>query len=157
MLDEARELTLIRSVLVETFPEECRRVGNANLNDIVKRRGQVRIVPITGASRLDWVAALTLLANSAIILSCGLSITKNALNSNNDSKAGPLIQIDQTNHVQQVSQISRNEDGGQIILFNEIKLSLPPELLDRLEPAVIDKLIAALVAHLLAQHDRGSN
>lgn len=155
MVDETQELNLIRSVLVEVFPDECRRVGKANLNDIVKRRGQVTIVPI-GVSRLDWTAALLALAGSATLVSQCLNIAKHILDAHDGRADRALIHIEQKNVLDDVRQC--NGDGeGRIVVVNNIAVPLSPEVLDRLGPAVIDKLIAALVAYLAAQHDEGSN
>jgi len=157
MLDEAQELTLIRSVLVETFPAECRRVGNANLTDIVKLRGRVTVVPIKDGARLDWTAALLVLASSATFVSQCLNITRHIFDANNGRMDGALIRIEQKNVMSHVHQSGGNGEEGRIVVVNEIEVPLSPEVLDRLGPAVIDKLIAALTAYLAARHREGSN
>ncbi|HET7463305.1 MAG TPA: hypothetical protein VFJ82_18770 [Longimicrobium sp.] len=154
MLDEAQELTLIRSVLVETFPDECQRVGKANLNDIVRRRGEVTIVPIEGASPLDWTAALLVLAGSATFINQCLSITRHLRAANHGGSDGALIHIVQQNVLNDVTQ-SNGDKEGRIVVVNEIEVPLPQEILDRLGPAVIDRLIAALTAHLAARDGKG--
>ncbi|MFL5386142.1 MAG: hypothetical protein ACJ8GN_26805 [Longimicrobiaceae bacterium] len=155
MLDEAQELELIRSVLVETFPDQCRRVGRANLNDIVRRRGEVRIVPID-ASRVDWVVPLTLLASAATILGNCLTIARTIRDSKYNGKAGLIIQVYQSTHLDGVL-VSPGHDGGKIIVVNDCNWPLPPELADRLQPADLERLISSLGSRLAAEYDKGPN
>lgn len=148
MTNEDRELDLIRSVLVEALSDECRRVGRANLNDIVRRRGDVRIAPVPGA-RMDYTLPLLALVSATTVLSHCLIIAQAILASDRDSRP-PLI-IDQSNRL---SGVSQEGEGGQIrvsnqtILIGEIKLHLSPEVLERVDPAVADRLIALLVSRL---------
>jgi hypothetical protein len=146
MLDEAQERALIRSVLVETFPHESRRVGKTNLNDIVERRGQVRIVPIPGA-RLDWTEALILLANGAVLLSQWLTIR---------GKAEWHIHVARVELVKQDVQIGAVHPGGQVNVTG-IDFQVPPDIADRLDPATVDRLISSFLAHLDAMDAQGSN
>ncbi len=157
MLDEARELELIRSVLVEVFPDECRRVGRANLNDVVRRRGQVRIVPITGASRLDWMVPLTLLASAATILGNCLTIAMAVRDSKGNGRTGITIQVTQLNQVNGVELVSPGQQGGRVIVVNDVVLPLSPEVADRLEPAELERLLSSLSSRLAAEHDEERN
>jgi len=110
---------LLDSVLREVFPDACSQVGKANLRDIIARKGQVQFASMEGASRLDLSLALTLLASGAAIASHVLTFIKNSKDMG--SKSPP-----------------------EIIL--QSKISLSPELMDKLEPATLDKLLAALVS-----------
>lgn len=149
MLDEAQELALIRSVLVEIFPEESRRVGRTNLNDIVERRGRVRIVPIPG-DRLDWTEALILLANGAILINQWLGVR---------GKAEWHIHVARMEHVRQDVQIGSIQGGGEVNVTG-IDFQVPPEIASKLGPEALDRLVSSFVAHMDAmdasQHDSGS-
>ncbi|WP_420126829.1 hypothetical protein [Longimicrobium sp.] len=150
MMDEAQELALIRSILVDTFPEASQRVGKTNLNDIVRRRGQVRIAPMIGASNLDWTVALSLLASSATILSHCLIVTRNNLDPREDGRTEWNIHFHQTSEIHQEIRIDRVEGGSRVSVGNEIEFVVPAELADQVDPATLDRLIAALVSHLAA-------
>jgi hypothetical protein len=138
MLTEDQELTLIRSVLVETFPGETRRVGKTNLNDIVRRRGQVRIVPMSGASRLDWTETLILLTNSAILLSQWLA--------DRGTATVRTVHFHQTNAVDQHIQVG-TVDAGQFNVSG-LDLQVPPEVAGKLAPDALDRLISSFLAHM---------
>lgn len=137
MLDEAEELALIRSVLVETFPEESRRVGRTNLTDIVERRGQVRVVPIPG-DRLDWTEALILLANGAVLLSQWVALR---------GRAEWHIHIARVEHVRQSVQIGTVHGGGEVNVTG-IDFQVPPDIAGKLDPATLDRLISSFLAHM---------
>lgn len=145
MLDETQDLALIRSILVETFPEASRRVGKTNLNDIVKRRGQIQVVHMSGASRIEWTDALSLLATSAVLVSQWLT---------DRGRAEWSLHFNQTNHVSQEVQIGQVDQGSQVHVSNEFQFSIPPEIAGNLEPAALDRLIASFVAHLAAERGR---
>jgi hypothetical protein len=155
MLDEAQELALIRSVLVDTFPEESRRVGKTNLNDIVRRRGQVRIVPMSGASRLEWTESLILLANSAALLSHALTYTRNSFDSRHGGKTE--IHFHQENHVIQKVRIGRVDGESSVSVGTPIEFTIPPEVAGKLDATRLEALVTALVSHLDAEHGRGSS
>lgn len=144
-MDEAQELALIRSVLVETFPEESGLVGKTNLNDIVQRRGQVRIVPIPGA-RLDWTEALVLLAQGALVVSQWLTVR---------GKAEWHIHVGRVESVRQDVRIGSVQEGHVNVTGTDFQV--PPELADKLDPATIDRLISSFLAHLEAMDAQGSN
>ncbi|MBB4636599.1 hypothetical protein [Longimicrobium terrae] len=150
MLDEAQELALIRSVLLETFPEQSRRVGKTNLNDIVERRGQVRIVPISG-DRLDWTEALILLANGAVLLSQWAALR---------GRADWHIHIARVEHVRQSVQIGTVNGGGEVNVTG-IDFQVPPDIAGKLDPATINRLISSFLAHMDAtdaqESDSGSH
>ncbi|HEX6908995.1 MAG TPA: hypothetical protein VF142_01290 [Longimicrobium sp.] len=145
-MDEAQELALIRSVLVETFPEQIRLVGKTNLNDIVQRRGQVRIVPIPG-SRLDWTEALVLLAHGALAVSQWLAVR---------AKADVHVHVGRVEHVKQDVHVGSVQEGSQVSVTG-IEFQVPPELADRLDPATIDRLVSSFLAHLEAMDGQGSS
>jgi hypothetical protein len=140
MLEETQELQLIRSVLVDAFPEESRRVGKTNLNDIVRRRGQVRVVPLE-ASRLEWVDSLLLLAHSAALLSHWLIAAGNNIDSKERGKTEWHIHFEQTNRVDSVQ-------ASEVKLSNALDLPIPPETAEKLDSAALDRLISSFVAHL---------
>jgi hypothetical protein len=148
MMDETQELALIRAVLVEAFPGESRRVGKSNLNDIVQRRGQVQVAPLSGASRLDWTEALILLSNSAVLLSQWLA---------DHGKAGWSIHLHQVNHVSQAVQVGRIDHGSQVSVGNDFTFSVPPEIAARLDPATLDRLATSFAAHLRSVDVAGSD
>lgn len=145
-LNEAEETALIRSVLVETFPEASRSVGKTNLNDIVRRRGQVRIVPIPGP-RLDWTEALILLANGAVLLSQWLTV---------QGKAEWHIHFSRTENVEQNVQIGTVQGKGHVSITG-IDFQVPPEVADNLDPATVNQLISSLLAHLAAMETQRRN
>lgn len=148
MLTETQELELIRSVLVEILPEDSQRVGRSNLNDIVRRRGDVRIVPMPGVSKLDWTVSLTILASATTLLSQCLIITRSVLEARSNG-TGALVRFEQHNHLSDVTVLGPESEGSRIVLKNEIVLQLSPEILERLEPALADRLIAAIASHVL--------
>ena len=148
MLDEAQELALIRSVLVDTFPEESRRVGKTNLNDIVRRRGQVRIVPMSGASRLEWAESLILLAQAAVLVNQWMIQRAKA--------KGWIIHFHPTiNHVHQTVEVGNVVDSQVNVTGMDLKL--PPEIADKLDAATRDRLISSFLAHLDAMNAQGSS
>lgn len=149
-MDEAQELSLIRAVLVDTFPEESQRVGKTNLNDIVRRRGQVRIAPMNGASKLDWTVALSLLASSATILSHCLTVTRNSLDVRHGGGTEWNLNFQQSVEIQQDVRIDRVEGGSHVRVGNEIEFMVPAELAAQVDPATLDRLIGALTSHLAA-------
>jgi hypothetical protein len=149
MLDETQELQLIRSVLVEAFPQESRRVGKTNLNDIVRRRGQVRVVPLD-ASRLEWVDSLLLLAHSAALLSHWLIAARNNIDSKERGKTEWHIHFEQTNRVDSVQ-------ASEVKLSNALDLPIPLELAGKLDSAALDRLTSLFVAHLDAVREQGSD
>lgn len=157
MVDEAQELALIRSVLIETFPVESHRVGKTNLDDIVRRRGQVRIAPMMDASLLDWTVALSLLASSATILSHFLTVTRNSLDSRHGGGTEWNIYFQQTGGIHQEIRIDRIEGGSHVSVGNEIEFTLPAEVANQVAPATLYRLILSLVSHLAANRDQGSH
>jgi hypothetical protein len=125
-VDEAIQAEVIRSVLMDMFPDECRRVGKANLNDIVRLRGRVRFEALDGASRLDLAVPLALLATAAAILGHAATIAS-------------------------TWRESHRRDASKLCV--EINLSLPAELAGKLEPPVLENLLTGFVERLLAEKD----
>lgn len=148
MLDETQELALIRSVLVDAFPDESRRVGKTNLNDIVQRRGEVIIVPMTGASNLEWTDALTLLASAAVLVSQWLT---------DRGKVDRSIHFRQEVQVTQNVRIGRIDGESRVSVSNPIDFTIPPEIADRLDSATVDRLLSSFTAHLDALNAQGGD
>lgn len=153
MLDETQELQLIKSVLVETFPEESQRVGRTNLNDVVRRRGQVRVVPLTGASKLEWMDSLILLANSATLLSQWLIAVRNNTGSKDHGKPEWHLHFNETSQNIRIGRV----EARQVSMSNGSSFSIPPEIADKLDSAALGRLISSFIAHLDAMPEQGSD
>ena len=122
-MDEERQSELIRSVLREVFPDECRRVGKANFADIVRLRGKIRFVPAEGGSRMD-LTVLTMLASAAAILGHGLTVAASSWRD------------------------GQKPDGASLKV--KIEISLPPGLKGTVEPQTFERMLTAVVARLVA-------
>jgi hypothetical protein len=120
---------------------------NPSLNDLVKRRGQVRIAPMTGASRLEWTEALSLLATSAVLVSQWLT---------DRGRAEWNIHFRQETHVTQSTRIGRVDGESRVSVSTPVEFTVPTEIADRLDPATIDRLLASLTAHMEAAHKQRS-
>jgi hypothetical protein len=141
MLTEDQELALIRSVLVETFPGETRRVGKTNLNDIVRRRGQVRIIPMSGASRLEWTEALSLLASAAVLIHQWVI--------DHGRATGWTVHFHQTQNIEQNVRVDRIE-GESYLHVSGLDVEVPPQIAGKLDRVTLEKLVSSFLTHLEA-------
>lgn len=104
---------IIIAVLRETFPDECKRVGRTNLADIAECGGEVNLVPLDGASRLDLTATLALIASAAAILSSAIKIVADLAGARKTDKE----------------------------ISVEVKMSLPKSVTEKLDPEALERLI----------------
>ena len=111
------EEDILRRALLGAFPDDCARVGKTNLADIVRFRGDVQLVELGAPSPLDWSVSLSLLAAAAAIGNHVLSIWKT-------TRSAP------------------KKDQKEVAL--EVKLSLPPELAEKLKPADLERILDSL-------------
>lgn len=118
---EGEEVAVFEGLLRELLPEACAIVGKSNVRDIARLGGDIQLAPLDGASRMDWTSALTMLAAAASVLSNGLVIAK---------------------------AVSDRKKKSQSEISLEIKLALPQGLGDKLDPAMVDKLLSGLVMRL---------
>ena len=125
--DEKKQSGVIRSVLLDIFPDECRRVGKTNLNDIVKLRGRIQFNPMDGASRLDFAVPLALLVTATAILGHASTIANTWRNSRDTNK-----------------------------LVKDISISLPEGMVGKLEPQILENMLTLFVERLLAGKNDGS-
>lgn len=121
MLEE-KNAQMFEMVLQDVMPDTCRGVGRANVRDIIRTGGEVNIVPLQGAERMDWAALLEKLAAAVVILSQAFVAARNFLDRN------------------------RNKQPAEIIA--SVRLTLPADIASRLDAPTVERLLSSLIKRL---------